>query len=122
MLSAAHKIRGFNWNLKDRIPGLRGGCELPRLSVYARFPLSKRVHRYDQTRKFQRSVDLPSPISRILNAAAYMDANICDQRVCQNQGLTLKVGVEFEWGHLDPRNEALLTKLESPCQPNAAAA
>lgn len=86
------------------------------------FPLSKRVHRYDQTLKFQRSVDLPSPVSRIPNAAAYMDANICDQRVCQNQGLTLKVGVEFEWGHLDPRNEALLTKLESPCQPNAAAA
>ena len=51
-----------------------------------------------------------------------MDANICDQRVCQNHGLTLKVGVEFEWGHLDPRNEALLTKLKSSCQPNAAAA
>lgn len=54
-------------------------------------------------------------VARIPNAAAYMDADICDQRVCQNQGLTLKVGVEFEWGHLDPRNEALLTKLKSSC-------
>ena len=50
-----------------------------------------------------------------------MDANICDQRVCQNHGLTLKVGVEFEWGHLDPRNEVLLTA-QKLMQPNAAAA
>ena len=80
------------------------------------FPLSKRVHRYDQTLKFRHSVDIPSPISRIPNAAAYIEANICDQRVCQNQGLTLKVGVEFEWGQLDPRNEAQLTSASQMLQ------
>ena len=79
-----------------------GDCKLPSLSVYMHvFPLRKRVHRYDQTQISAPQLTHLLPIPRIpsaANAAVYIVAKSCGNSVCQNQGSTLKVGVEFDLG------------------------